>query len=165
MVDYSTAIITGNFIPWLSNTITTANMISNIYNDVNETNKGMFTEYKNIGDIGKTVDVFNLFYIAYSVREEGKSERHEYRIYPSYKVDTGEIEMTKECIENFNTNFSKGGKFEIYAKNIGYDENSPITEDDFIGNIRKIDDIMDEWYDVAVQKGRDIKEATRRLTK
>lgn len=165
MIDYSAAMITGNFVPWLSNTITTANMFNNIYNDVNETDKGMFTEYKNIGDIGKTVDVFNLFYIAYSVREEGKGERHEYRIYPSYKVDTGEIEMTKECIENFNTNFSKGGKFEIYAKNIGYDENSPITEDDFIGNIRKIDDIMDKWYKVAVQKGRDIKEATRRLTK
>ena len=24
--------------------------------------------------------------------------------------------MTKECIENFNTNFSKGGKFEIFAR-------------------------------------------------
>ena len=165
MADYSIAMVTGNFIPWLSNTITTANMFNNIYNDVNETNKGMFTEYKNIGDIGKTVDVFNLFYIASSVREEGKSERCEYRIYPSYKVDTGEIEMTKECIENFNTNFSKGGKFEIFARSIGYDENSPITEDDFIGNISKIDDIMDKWYKVAVQRGKDIKEATRRLTK
>ena len=40
------------------------------------------------------------------------------RIYPSYKVDTGEIEMPKECIENFNTNFSKCGEFEIYAKDI-----------------------------------------------
>lgn len=40
------------------------------------------------------------------------------RIYPSYKVDTGEIEMTKKCIENFNTNFSKGGKYEIYAMDI-----------------------------------------------
>ena len=165
MIDYSAAMITGNFVPWLSNTITTANMISNIYNDVNETDKGMFTEYKNIGDIGKTVDVFNLFYIASSVREEGKSERCEYRIYPSYKVDTGEIEMTKECIENFNTNFSKGGKFEIFAGSIGYDENSPITEDDFICNINKIDNIVDEWYYVAEKKGKDIKEATRRLTK
>lgn len=165
MIDYSAAMIAGNSVPWLSNTITTANMISNIYNDVNETDKGMFTEYKNIGDIGKTVDVFNLFYIAYSVREEGKGERHEYIIYPSYKVDTGEIEMTKECIENFNTNFSKGGKFEIFAGSIGYDENSPITEDDFIGNISKIDNIMDAWYHVAVEKGKDIKDATRRFTK
>lgn len=48
---------------------------------------------------------------------------------------------------------------------IGYDENSPITEDDFIGNISKIDDSMDVWYHVAVEKGKDIKEATRRLTK
>ena len=73
--------------------------------------------------------------------------------------------MTKECIENFNTNFSKGGKFEIFAGSIGYDENSPITEDDFIGNISKIDNIMDAWYHVAVEKGKDIKEATRRFTK
>ena len=28
------------------------------------------------------------------------------------------MEMTKECIENFNTNFSKGGKFEIFAMDI-----------------------------------------------
>ncbi len=48
---------------------------------------------------------------------------------------------------------------------IGYDENSPITEDDFICNINKIDNIMDVWYHVAVEKGKDIKEATRRFTK
>ena len=35
---------------------------------------------------------------------------------------------------------------------IGYDENSPITEDDFICNINKIDNIMDEWYYVAEKK-------------
>ena len=73
--------------------------------------------------------------------------------------------MTKECVENFNTNFSKDSKFEIFAGSIGYDENSPITEDDFIGNISKIDNIMDAWYHVAVEKGKDIKEATRRFTK
>ena len=31
--------------------------------------------------------------------------------------------------------------------------------------ISKIDEIMDGQYNVAVEKGRDIKEATRRLTK
>jgi len=51
----------------------------------------------------------------------------EYRIYPSYKVDTGEIEMTKACIENFNTNFSKGVKFEIFAGGMGYDEKKKNT--------------------------------------
>ena len=51
----------------------------------------------------------------------------EYRIYPSYKVDTGEIEMTKECIENFNTNFFKVCKFEIFAGGMGYDEKEKNT--------------------------------------
>lgn len=36
--------------------------------------------------------------------------------------------MTKDCIENFNTNFFKVGKFEIFAGGMGYDENNPITE-------------------------------------
>ena len=31
--------------------------------------------------------------------------------------------------------------------------------------ISKINDIMDKWYKAAVQRGKDIKEATRRLTK
>ena len=35
-------------------------------------------------------------------------------------------EMTKECIENFNTNFSKG-KFEIFAGGMGYDEKEKNT--------------------------------------
>ena len=34
--------------------------------------------------------------------------------------------MTKECIENFNTNFSKG-KFEIFAGGMGYDEKKKNT--------------------------------------
>ena len=36
MADYSIAMVTGNFIPWLSNTITTANMVNNIYDDVKD---------------------------------------------------------------------------------------------------------------------------------
>jgi hypothetical protein len=35
--------------------------------------------------------------------------------------------MTKECIENFNTNFSKGVKFEIFAGGMGYDEKKKNT--------------------------------------
>ena len=163
MADYSIAMVTGNFIPWLSNTITTANMVNNIYDDVNETNRKMFEEYEDINKIGTIVRIFNLYYVSSIVRESGKIATSEYRIYPSYKVNTGEMEMTKECIENFNTNFSKGGKYEIYAKDIGYDENEPITEDDFVYGLDKIDVMIKRWSDVGAIEDINIDYATRRF--
>ena len=73
------------------------------------------------------------------------------------------MEMTKECIENFNTNFSKGGQYEIYSKDIGYDENEPITQDDFVYGLDKIDVMIKRWSDVAAIEDINIDYATRRF--
>ena len=64
---------------------------------------------------------------------------------------------------NFNKNFSKGGEFEIYAKDIGYDENNPITEDDFVYRLDKINLIVSKWCDIAEEEDENINDATRRL--
>ena len=163
MADYSIAMATGNFVPWLSNTITTTNMVSNIYSDVNEIDRKMFEEYKDINKIGTIVDMFNLYYVSAIVRENGKIAVSEYRIYPSYRVNTRGKEITKECIENFNRNFSEGGELEQYAKRIGYDENNPMTEEDFVDSLDKINGIVDKWCVVADTEDEDIDDATRRL--
>ena len=163
MGDYSLTMSTGNFMPWLSNTMATANLVSDIYSDVNEIDRKMFEEYKDINKIGTIVDLFNLYYVSAIVRESGKIAVSEYRIYPSYRVNTRGTEITKECIENFNRNFSKGGEFEIYAKDIGYNENNPITEDDFVYSLDKINVIANKWCDVAGEEDEDIDDATRRL--
>lgn len=163
MGDYSLTMSTGNFMPWISNTIATGNLFSDIYSDVNEIDRKMFEEYKDINKIGTIVDLFNLYYVSAIVRESGKIAVSEYRIYPSYRVNTRGTEITKECIENFNRNFSKGGEFEIYAKDIGYNENNPITEDDFVYSLDKINVIVNKWCDVAGEEDEDIDDATRRL--
>ena len=53
--------------------------------------------------------------------------------------------MTKECVENFNTNFFKVGKFEIFAGGMGYDENNPITEteENIVNRASEIDYMLD----------------------
>ena len=163
MGDYSLTMSTGNFMPWLSNTMATANLVSDIYSDVNEIDRKMFEEYKDINKIGTIVDLFNLYYVSAIVRESGKIAVSEYRIYPSYRVNTRGNEITKECIENFNRNFSEGGVLEKYAKRIEYDENNPITEDDFVDSLDKIDGIVNKWCDVAGEEDEDIDDATRRL--
>ena len=88
MGDYSLTMSTGNFMPWLSNTMATANLVSDIYSDVNEIDRKMFEEYKDINKIGTIVDLFNLYYVSAIVRESGKIAVSEYRIYPSYRVNT-----------------------------------------------------------------------------
>ena len=91
----------------------------------------------------------------------------EYRIYPSYKVDTGEIEMTKGCVENFNTNFFKVGKFEIFAGGMGYDENNPITEteENIVNRASEIDYMLGQFKMAMSENGMvtyDIENAVRR---
>ena len=88
-----------------------------------------------------------------------------YRIYPSYKVDTGEIEITKECIENFNINFSKGGRFEKYASDMEYDENNPIKEENIVNRASEIDYMLDQFKMAMSKNGMvtyDIENAFRR---
>ena len=75
--------------------------------------------------------------------------------------------MTKECIENFNTNFSKGVKFEIFAGGMGYDENNPITEteENIVNRAREIDYMLGQFKMAMSENGMvtyDIENAVRR---
>jgi len=85
--------------------------------------------------------------------------------FPRYRIDDPEKMSTSECIENFNINFSKGGRFEKYAKEMKYDENNPITEGNIVNRARKIDYMLDQ-FKMAMSKNSvvtyDIENAVRR---
>ena len=48
---------------------------------------------------------------------------------------------TVEAIKNFNTNFSKGGYFGEFADDVGYDENNPLTLENFGERIEELCDM------------------------
>ena len=75
-----------------------------------------------------------------------------YAIYPTYKIFDyhGYKDMvdTKDAIRNFNANFSKGGYFGEFANEVGYDENNPITEENFGERLVEIFDMRYRCYEV-----------------
>ena len=60
--------------------------------------------------------------------------------------------MTKGCVENFNTNFFKVGKFEIFAGGMGYDENNPVTEENFGERLIDIFNMEYKCYEILGQE-------------
>ena len=84
-----------------------------------------------------------------------------YAIYPTYKIFDyhGYKDMvdTKDAIRNFNANFSKGGYFGEFANEVGYDENNPITEENFGERLVEIFDMRYRCYEVLGEEyGYDI---------
>lgn len=76
--------------------------------------------------------------------------------------------MTKECIENFNTNFFKVCNFEIFAGGMGYDENNPITEteENIVNRASEIDYMLGQFKMAMSENGMvtyDIENAVRRV--
>lgn len=72
---------------------------------------------------------------------------------------------TSECIDNFNINFSKGGRFEKYASDMGYDENNPITEENIVNRASEIDYMLNQFKIAMSKNGMvtyDIENAVRR---
>jgi len=64
---------------------------------------------------------------------------------------------TKDAIRNFNANFSKGGYFGEFANEVGYDENNPITEENFGERLVEIFDMRYRCYEVLGEEyGYDI---------
>jgi len=55
---------------------------------------------------------------------------------------------TVEAIKNFNTNFSKGGYFGEFADDVGYDENNPLTLENFGERIDEINSMVYELFEV-----------------
>ena len=55
---------------------------------------------------------------------------------------------TVEAIKNFNTNFSKGGYFGEFADDVGYDENNPVTLENFGERIEELCDMKEKYYEL-----------------
>ena len=58
-------------------------------------------------------------------------EGFSYGIYPGFALFNETNTDTPEAIKNFNTNFSRGGYFGEFANELGYDENDPLTLENF----------------------------------
>lgn len=85
--------------------------------------------------------------------------------FPRYRIDDPEKMSTSECIENFNINFSKGGRFEKYASDMEYDENNPIKEENIVNRASEIDYMLDQFKMAMSKNGMvtyDIENAVRR---
>lgn len=68
-------------------------------------------------------------------------EGFSYGIYPGFVLFNETNIDTPEAIRNFNTNFSKGGYFGEFSNELGYDENNPLTLENF-------GERMDEIWDM-----------------
>ena len=55
---------------------------------------------------------------------------------------------TIEAIKNFNTNFSKGGYFGEFADDVGYDENNPLTLENFGERIEELGNMKEKYYEL-----------------
>lgn len=55
---------------------------------------------------------------------------------------------TVEAIKNFNTNFSKGGYFGEFADDVGYDENNPVTLENFGERIEELCNMEEKYYEL-----------------
>ena len=55
---------------------------------------------------------------------------------------------TVEAIKNFNTNFSKGGYFGEFADDVGYDENNPLTLENFGERIEELGNMKEKYYEL-----------------
>ena len=79
-----------------------------------------------------------------------------YTVYPTYKIFDyhGYKDMvdTKDAIRNFNTNFSKGGCLSELANEVGYDENNPVTEENFGERLIDIFNMEYKCYEILGQE-------------
>ena len=94
------------------------------------------------------VELFGLYEsstLVYEVKSK-KLESYSYSLYATYILGSYETKRTEDDINNFNTNFSPGGKHEEYAKVIGYDASNPITEENFGERFEEISKMLDEGY-------------------
>ena len=117
--------------------------------------------------VGNTVTLLN------SVKEisdeavgEKNAKTQNCGFFPRYRIDDLEEMPTSEYIENFNINFSKGGYFEKYAKEMKYDESNPITEENIVKRASEIDYMLKILETEMSKDGMvtyDIENAVRRM--
>lgn len=124
---------------------------------LSEKDKGIFDYGENTSNLWTAVDKFNLGYISSWVRENVPNnteiydiETYMYTIYPSYTVDVIEKgKQTTKLIDNYNKNLSKGGIYEEYAVDLGYDESNPITVENISSRLKELNEEIISWIYIA----------------
>jgi hypothetical protein len=157
----------GAYASTVGNTVTVLNSVKEISAEAVGEKRKLYKKAEYMQSIGKVVQIFDLFYVSSVVEEDGKKDvkTQNCGIFPRYRIDDLEKMATSECIENFNINFSKGGRFEKYASDMGYDENNPITEENIVNRASEIDYMLDQFKIAMSKNGMvtfDIENAVRR---
>lgn len=124
---------------------------------LSEKDKGIVDYGENTSNLWTAVDKFNLGYISSWVRENVPNnteiydiETYMYTIYPSYTVDVIEKgKQTTKLIDNYNKNLSKGGIYEEYAVDLGYDESNPITVENISSRLKELNEEIISWIYIA----------------
>ena len=163
--NYAITITLGRVFPLTGEGITTLNFLNDLINiSLGKDEKTLTAAQKKLL-LGQTANMFNLIYTPSWVEEDGKQKMGEYigGFHVKYRVDDVNSESTAECVENFNKNLSKGGKYEEYANDIGYEENIPLTEEDVISEPDKIVSIINNWNNKAIKNNEDYDNLTKRL--
>ena len=124
--------------------------------DTEAFNKGI-----EIAAVGDTLDLFNLFYVS-SVKEEyGRETEHNYSIYPTYRTTNSSEESTQECIDNFNENFGKEGRFNNILKIEQF--GGTLSVEQLINEFPEVTEIVGKWRDAAILNTIDVNEATTKI--
>lgn len=158
----------GAYASTVGNTVTVLNSVKEISAEAVGEKRKLYKKAEYMQSIGKVVQIFNLFYVSSVVEEEGKKniKTQNCGIFPRYRIDDPEKLPTSECIENFNINFSKGGYFEEYAKEMKYDESNPITEENIVKRASEIDYMLEKLETEMSKNGMvtfDIENVVRRM--
>lgn len=157
----------GAYAPTVGSAVTVLNSAKEISAEAVGEKRKLYKKAEYMQSIGKVVQIFDLFYVSSVVEVDGKKDvkTQNCGIFPRYRIDDPEKMSTPECIENFNINFSKGGRFEKYAKEMKYDENNPITEENIVNRASEIDHMLDQFKMAMSKHGMvtyDIENAVRR---
>jgi len=158
----------GAYATTVGNTVTVLNSVKEISAEAVGEKRKLYKKAKYMQSIGNIVQTFNLFYVSSVVEEDGKKDAKTQNcgIFPRYRIDDLEEMPTSEYIENFNINFSKGGYFEKYAKEMKYDESNPITEENIVKRASEIDYMLKILETEMSKDGMvtyDIENAVRRM--
>ena len=158
----------GAYAPTVGSAVTVLNAAKEISAEAVGEKRKLYKKAEYMQSIGKVVQIFNLFYVSSVVEEDGKKDvkTQNCGIFPRYRIDDPENLPTSECIENFNINFSKGGYFEKYAKEMKYDESNPITEENIVKRASEIDYMLEKLETEMSKNGMvtfDIENVVRRM--
>lgn len=157
--NYAMTIGFGRYMPLIGELITTVNYINDMSDAVTEEKGKEYAKAEKMDKRGNVIDKFKLNCVSSLVTEWNtaifetqKVDLFMNSLIPNNSDDVRKGSMgTIECLENFNRNFSKGGIFEQYAGDIGYDEKNPVTVENITERIDEVELMVERW-EKAVEK-------------